>query len=182
MSASGVSKYAGDASRSRSLGGVIGDKVFIPGSPAMTLPELLNQAEVELEHDPGVIEHERTIIENSPVKGLFSLPGSRASSVGVQDGPVRASSNPLMTPHRELVGLPPEYYQETPGYPSAQRREWAKEDWKAMDTCFTDERLDVGHRLGLAEGEMAEVDEVNLEDVVDRFAGTLEGAALGWDR
>jgi hypothetical protein len=41
---SGISKLA----RRASVGGVIGGKVFMPGTPAMTLPELLKQTEVEL--------------------------------------------------------------------------------------------------------------------------------------
>lgn len=150
----------------------------------MTLPQLLNQAEVELENDPSVIERERSILENSPVKGQLTLPESRATSVGLPDAPMRASSNPLMTPNREPVQLPPEFLQDTPAYPTQAKdnKEWGKEEWKAMDTCFTDERLDTAHRLGLPEGELADVDEVNLEDVVDRFTNMLFGGSAGWDR
>ncbi|KZS97044.1 hypothetical protein SISNIDRAFT_449764 [Sistotremastrum niveocremeum HHB9708] len=43
-------------------------------------------------------------------------------------------------------------------------REWTKSDWKNLDRCFSDERLARG-----ANGIMADVDQVDPEDVVDRY-------------
>ena len=39
--------------RRRTLGGIVGDQVFIPGSPIMTVPELLQQAERTVEYLDG---------------------------------------------------------------------------------------------------------------------------------
>jgi hypothetical protein len=77
---------------------MIDGKVFMPGTPAMTLPELLKQTEVEL---------------GTPVESMGLLVAKTA-------------------------GLSQLEYSS---------RVWVKDDWKLLDTCFTDEmdeRLDVG--------------------------------------
>lgn len=53
-------------------------------------------------------------------------------------------------------------------------REWSRSDWKLLDACFTDVRLEVGARWG-HEGVLGDVDAVELEDVVRRFAGIFGG-------
>ncbi|KIJ29113.1 hypothetical protein M422DRAFT_784399 [Sphaerobolus stellatus SS14] len=62
---------------------------------------------------------------------------------------------------------------------SVNRVEWTKDHWKRLDTCFTDERYAVAAAKGL--DGMADVTEVDLETVVDRFLGTLSEDE-GWDR
>ena len=67
-------------------------------------------------------------------------------------------------------------------------REWGKNDWKIVDVCFTDERLDTAERMGMAEGSLADVTDIRLDDVVNRFVEVIGGdavlAALGpaWTR
>jgi len=56
-------------------------------------------------------------------------------------------------------------------------REWAKNDWKILDACFTDERLDVAEKIGMAEGSMADVTDIRLDDVVSRFVEVIGGDA-----
>jgi hypothetical protein len=49
-------------------------------------------------------------------------------------------------------------------------REWTKEDWKHLDACFTDQRLEVGSRLaGAEQNVLASVDMVSIDDVVDKL-------------
>jgi len=43
--------------------------------------------------------------------------------------------------------------------------EWSWSDWKLLDVCFTDVRLEIGAQWG-SEGVMGDVDAVDLEDVV----------------
>ena len=43
--------------------------------------------------------------------------------------------------------------------------EWSWSDWKLLDACFTDVRLEIGAQWG-SEGVMGDVDAVDLEDVV----------------
>jgi hypothetical protein len=62
-----------------------------------------------------------------------------------------------------------------------QRRPWAKSDWKLLDACFTEERIEAARRAGMPEGEIADVDLVDMTDVVDRFLALPEMAGL-WDR
>jgi hypothetical protein len=56
-------------------------------------------------------------------------------------------------------------------------REWGKNDWKILDACFTDERLDAGEKMGMAEGAQADVTDIRLDDVVNRFAEVIGGDA-----
>jgi len=43
--------------------------------------------------------------------------------------------------------------------------------------CFTDERLDVAEKLGLGSDKIADVDDVKVEDVVERFVEMMGGIA-----
>jgi hypothetical protein len=54
-------------------------------------------------------------------------------------------------------------------------REWTKADWKVLDACFTEERLHVGAQRGYGNDQLADVDDVDLEDVVTRFMCTVGG-------
>jgi hypothetical protein len=53
-------------------------------------------------------------------------------------------------------------------------REWSRSDWKLLDACFTDVRLEVGARWGY-EGVLGDVDAVDLEEVVRRFEDIFGG-------
>ena len=57
-------------------------------------------------------------------------------------------------------------------------REWTKTDWKLLDSCFTDERRLFAERKGLQEGSLVEVDDIDLENVVERFVGLMGGEAM----
>jgi len=56
-------------------------------------------------------------------------------------------------------------------------REWSRSDWKLLDACFTDARLEVGERWG-SEGVLGDVDAVELEEVVRRFEDIFGGAEV----
>lgn len=56
-------------------------------------------------------------------------------------------------------------------------REWGKNDWKILDACFTDERLDAAEKMGMAEGTLADVTDIRIGDVVDRFVQVIGGDA-----
>jgi hypothetical protein len=109
VSASGVTKSTRKARRA-TLGGVVGDKVIIPGSPAMTWPELLQKAEVELENDTGVLGLEEIpsrLDERDPFRTLLPAVNAEPSSTSTLS-------------------------QEMPD------REWTCDEWKQLDACFTD--------------------------------------------
>lgn len=57
-------------------------------------------------------------------------------------------------------------------------REWGKDDWKILDACFTDERLDSAERMGMAEGSLADITDIRLDDVVSRFVDVIGGEAV----
>ncbi|KAI0077615.1 hypothetical protein K474DRAFT_1661547 [Panus rudis PR-1116 ss-1] len=138
----GVSK---SSRHRRSLGGIIGDKVIIPGSPAMTLPELLNQAETSLKIE------DRSLSRDLSFTDSFSTPVKQI---------IRTSVTPIPA-HRASVESGP--------------REWSKDDWKLLDACYTDERLALGEQLGLGAESLASADDVNLENVVGRFMTIMGG-------
>lgn len=151
MSAAGVSK---GTPRRRKSTGVVGDRVFMRDSPSRTLPELLKEAEVDLER--------------------FGSEHSRFST------PVRTHRFPHVTPRS---------VRDSSAEPAiTEPRAWAKSDWKLLDSCFTDERLDVAERQGLPEGELADTSDVDMANVVERFIEVIGGdmalATLGdsWTR
>ena len=53
-------------------------------------------------------------------------------------------------------------------------REWSKDDWKLLDSCYTDERL----ALTRSPEALAPIDKINLEKVVDRFSTAVGGQDL----
>lgn len=57
-------------------------------------------------------------------------------------------------------------------------REWVKADWKLLDSCFTDERYDLGEEQGLEAGCLACVDDINLQSVIDRFVEFMGGLQI----
>ena len=57
-------------------------------------------------------------------------------------------------------------------------REWSKEDWKLLDSCFTDERLTLAGYDGQNAAGLAPAENVDVENVVERFVD-MSG---GWDR
>lgn len=54
-------------------------------------------------------------------------------------------------------------------------REWGKNDWKILDACFTDERLDAAEKIGMTEGSLMDVTDIRLDDVVNRFVEVIGG-------
>jgi len=57
-------------------------------------------------------------------------------------------------------------------------RGWAKDDWKILDACFTDERLDAAEKMGMVVGSLADVTDIRLDDVVNRFVEVIGGEAV----
>ncbi|PFH50497.1 hypothetical protein AMATHDRAFT_47821 [Amanita thiersii Skay4041] len=145
---------------SRASTGVLGNKVFIPGAPVTTLPDLLREAEVEVSFTsfsstPRKNSHDNTLSfldEGKSNLGLLDL-----STISILDQ-------------------------------TDCERDWTKEDWKLLDACFTDERLRVGSNLGIGGDGLADVDSVGLDNVVLRYIDFLGGEdaarRLGpdWDR
>ncbi|GLB39272.1 hypothetical protein LshimejAT787_0604340 [Lyophyllum shimeji] len=132
VASGGITKARGKARRRTTLGAsvsVIGDRVYIPGSPVVTLPELLREAEAQV-----VAESSPRMTMRTPV--AFETPVRRGSDATTV-----------------VLG----------------ERAWTKEEWKLLDACFTDERLELGGQ------GMAPVDLVRPENVVARFVQILGG-------
>ncbi|KAH9958013.1 hypothetical protein BC827DRAFT_1221608 [Russula dissimulans] len=133
LASAGVSKSSSPArSARRSFGVVVDGRVVMAGSPSMTLPELLHEAESDLDSPTFSRRPQSAFRTPSPAPSSFRRP--EAPLVVDTDGP----------------------------------REWTRSDWKLLDACFTDARLEVGARWG-SEGVLGDVDAVELEDVVRRF-------------
>ncbi|KAI9444205.1 hypothetical protein H4582DRAFT_2190730 [Lactarius indigo] len=140
LASSGVSKSSSPArSGRRSFGVVVDGRVVTANSPSMTLPELLSEAESELDNPPTFLRRgQHSPRTPSPAPVSFRRP--EAPLVIDTDGP----------------------------------REWSRSDWKLLDACFTDARLEIGARWG-SEGTMGDVDAVDLDDVVGRFVDIFGG-------
>ncbi|TFK18687.1 hypothetical protein FA15DRAFT_760509 [Coprinopsis marcescibilis] len=54
-------------------------------------------------------------------------------------------------------------------------RAWTKEEWKILDSCFTDERMDIADDAKDARQELASVDDVSVERIADRFVDIMGG-------
>ncbi|KAF9456860.1 hypothetical protein BDZ94DRAFT_1326661 [Collybia nuda] len=130
--------------------GVLGDRVYIPGTPTMTLPELLREAEAQ-------------VAGNTPAK--------RASVGTLLSGRKASFGTPLiMTP------VPRQHSSAAIQAALGEEQVWTREEWKLLDACFTEERLERG-----LNGTLASVDAVHTDDVVTRFFALFDDAAP-WDR
>lgn len=153
--------------RRRTFGGVLGDKVIIPGSPVMTIPELLHEAERSVEQRERSMHTPARATSFLNDTGLFKVP---------LDRPVFETPGP-----RQRVHSRPMFNPNGP-------RSWDKDDWKLLDACFTDERLALGsHKRPIGEAILAPVDDVDLDRVVDRFMEQTGGVPnddcwVGWTR
>ena len=142
VTSAGVSKSSSPArSARRSFGVVVDGRVVMTGSPSMTLPELLHEAQSDLDSSTLSRRASPAFRTPSPAPSTFKRP--EAPLVIDTDGP----------------------------------REWSRSDWKLLDACFTDVRLEIGARWG-GEGVMGDVDAVDLEDVVQRFEDIFGGAEV----
>ncbi|KAG6863697.1 hypothetical protein C0991_004047 [Blastosporella zonata] len=185
LAASGISKpYTSTSSkekrerqrRRQTLGGVLPntDTVYIPGSPATTLPALLREAEASL----------------SAIGSPFA---SHASAFG------STTPNKLSTPLGAGMYTPLPAHSRVslvrnlfdPPQDQEGEREWTKDDWKLLDACFTDERLALGAAANSSfdigsghlgdehgEGAMAPVDQVRASDVIARFVALMGGEVV----
>ncbi|KAG6855464.1 hypothetical protein H0H87_002417 [Tephrocybe sp. NHM501043] len=187
LASSGVLKRKGasDPARERrktlhAASVVVGDTVYIPGSPATTLPALLREAEAEVSFASA----------SASANNSFSVPGSPSFSF---TGP--GMHTPLL-PNQSRVSLVRSLFDRPEGSErgttTTTERAWTKDEWKLLDACFTDERLALGagssstaHAQDLE--AMAPVDAVRIEDVVARFVGLVGGERTvraygeGWD-
>ncbi|KAJ3876513.1 hypothetical protein F5051DRAFT_331780, partial [Lentinula edodes] len=156
LSGAGISKGKPRSTPRRSLGTVVGDMVYIPGSPVTTLGGLLKEAEKEVQEE-----------QFRPVSPRISKSGS------------------LMPEDNALNDQQLAY------------KEWTKEEWRILDACFTDERIDLASRSssnsissplndGHEDVPLAEVDFVDVDVVVQRFIVEMGGDditnARGWSR
>ena len=105
--------------------------------------------------------------------GLVQTPGSLCFET---PSPARRTT-PSFIPEAQLSATP--HKLAGPG-------EWTRDDWKLLDACFTEERLELSRRLGLGDDVLASVDHIGINDVVARFIQTLgvfqadHASASGW--
>ena len=85
-------------------------------------------------------------------------------------------SQRFMTPIRSVMSCSSsQYIDPSRLFDPTGPREWGKNDWKILDACFTDERLDAGERMCMAVGSLADVTDIRLDDVVNRFVEVIGG-------
>ncbi|EIW55932.1 uncharacterized protein TRAVEDRAFT_73651 [Trametes versicolor FP-101664 SS1] len=160
----GITKHNTPVKRRRTFGGVLGDRVIIPGSPSMTVPELLHEAERTVEQRLHTPARATSFLSDS---GMFKVPLDRSAF--------------------ETPG-PRQKVHARPVFNSSGPRSWDKDDWKLLDACFTDERLALGsHKRPLGEAVLASVEDVDLNQVVERFLEQTGGVPMdecwpGWNQ
>ncbi|KDQ60307.1 hypothetical protein JAAARDRAFT_67866 [Jaapia argillacea MUCL 33604] len=164
----GVSDAGVQKKRRRStLGGVIGDTVFMTGTPTTTLPALLKEAELDLDLEQSIC--------------TTSTPSFSKYSV---DGYAYQTPLPNIARAKKAFDLADGPMEQVSIRPSG---EWSRDDWKTLDACFTDERLAVGARMNLGSYALADVDDIELENVVSRYLeyiggeDVLLGLGSDWD-
>ncbi|KAF9566463.1 hypothetical protein CPC08DRAFT_703800 [Agrocybe pediades] len=176
VGSAGITKSSKAKAQRRSFaftGGVVdGERVVIPGSPSTTLPELLYEAEQEVSR----------VMTSLPSPGRAASPNWSMTSID------RPQQNPFLTPAPRLrpsISSSANVYRDTIGPDFIGEAPWTKEEWKLLDACFTDERLEVGEKMRLEGAESVEYDEheevlapvdmVRVEDVVERFVTFIGG-------
>ncbi|KAJ4477216.1 hypothetical protein J3R30DRAFT_191743 [Lentinula aciculospora] len=186
LSGAGISKGKTRSTSRRSLGTIVGEMVYIPGSPVTTLGGLLEEAEKEVQS-----EQSRGLTPRVPKSD--HLVSNENALIGMALGERTPDRTPLHAKYRIAIRPQntPEHEDQNDEQPV--RREWTKEEWKILDACFTDERIDLASRslpsLILSTDEeipLAEVDLVDIDNVVERFIVELGGSdilvGLGWSR
>ncbi|KAF7335933.1 hypothetical protein MSAN_02306600 [Mycena sanguinolenta] len=177
---------------------VVGEHVYFPGSPApVTTAELLAEAEAEIS-----VEVLLSAGPSSARKSMPASPSARARQAMDRETNRRASARVVPLPESDDESASDD--EESQG----QGREWTKAEWKALDACFTDERIAVARKMGMvlnlspAPGPstpvrhsvhlsgsdnapvvmMASADAVDLNAVVARFVKTVGGEEVikGW--
>ena len=154
---SGVSK---SFSRRGTVGGIVGNTTVIDSTPRTSLTELLKEAEATI------------LLEESMLHGLSPPKGTNASASSMRP------PAPLKTPARTSPNNPRFEAARSVFDAPAGPRPWAKTDWKALDTCYTDERLVLAQQVGLGEGALAPAEDVDEEKVVQRFVERMGGAKV----
>jgi hypothetical protein len=142
----------------------------------MTIPELLQEAEEELACGGS-------ILGETPSKRTNGLPASELRPMSWGDRLRRAKAQEMRTPSPSSTGIPLHgsvRFRSPAGSDiawevSKEPRAWSKDDWKTMDACFTDARLEAAERIGLPHGTLAEVDDVAIEEVLDIFFEVMGG-------
>ena len=132
----------------------------------MTVPQLLQEAELSVE------QRERSL--HTPSRN-----GSFASDIPFKL-PLPVDSPMFETPGSRKVHARPLFNSSGP-------RAWEKDDWKLLDACFTDERIARGSSKRIGETTLAPVEDVVLENVVNRFMDYTGGIPEdecwpGWTR
>ncbi|KAJ7512582.1 hypothetical protein B0H11DRAFT_486899 [Mycena galericulata] len=112
---------------------VVGERVYFPGSPApVTTAQLLAEAEAEV-----------SVSLSAPV----SFP-SASASVGGASVSTRLPALRVSRRSDSKEDEAEEEEEQAEG-PAKLEQAWGKADWKALDACFTDERIAVAARCGL---------------------------------
>ena len=110
------------------------------------------------------------------IKAMSASPGGPRTPFPSRSFGAESVQARLVTPSPVVVQTHlPEDSQQT-----QDKVEWTKAHWRRLDTCFTDERLAVSNALRLG-AQMAEVDDIEIEAVVNRFLGETPEAEH-WDR
>ncbi|KAJ4500771.1 hypothetical protein C8R41DRAFT_977247 [Lentinula lateritia] len=199
LSGAGISKGKPRSTPRRSLGTVVGDMVYIPGSPVTTLGGLLKEAEKEVQEEQFRGVSPRISKSGSPMPENNALVGMGLGERAPYRTPLPAKYGLAIRPRStlvheiEVVDVEDDHQNDQQlGY-----KEWTKEEWRILDACFTDERIDLASRSSsnsnsspLNDGHedvlLAEVDFVDVDVVVQRFIVEMGGDditnARGWSR
>lgn len=148
---SGINKSFAQRS---TLGGVTGNSSITGG---VTLTELLKEAEAT------ILLEESMLHELSPPKAARASASFAKPSAPLKTPAHTSPKNSRFEAARSIF--------DTPAGP----RPWAKADWKTLDTCYTDERLVLAQRAGLGDGALPLAEDVNEEQVLERFIERMGG-------
>ncbi|KAJ6454662.1 hypothetical protein C8R45DRAFT_1189305 [Mycena sanguinolenta] len=137
---------------------VVGEHVYFPGSPApVTTVELLAEAEREVSVSMSAVSSisaapsASTATSTSHGAGIsvslaMASPSARARQAMDRDTNRRASARGVPLPESDDES---DSAHEDEEEHRGMGREWTKAEWKALDACFTDERIEVARRMGM---------------------------------
>ncbi|KAJ7201638.1 hypothetical protein GGX14DRAFT_464486 [Mycena pura] len=136
---------------------VVGERVYFPGSPApVTTAQLLAEAEREVvslgispRKETGVSDkHEIGSAGSISAFRVMSSSTSGLSHSRSVETPAPASRSGRRSSLARELPLP-DSDDDSDEEMNTTAREWTKADWKALDACFTDERIAIASRLGM---------------------------------
>ncbi|KII84684.1 hypothetical protein PLICRDRAFT_179487 [Plicaturopsis crispa FD-325 SS-3] len=121
----------------------------------------------------GAVYGDKVIIPGSPATTLPEL--LHQAEMGLEREETALHHSPIKSATPRAAFKTPRYSAAEEEEDESDRCSWTRGDWKLLDACFTDERLELGAQETDGTESLADADDVRLDNVVERFVELMGG-------